>query len=51
MAAQEQVLALERALAESLKLQSHYAALLNEYDGGNRKGFATVDEWLQRLKS
>jgi hypothetical protein len=25
----------KNALAESVKLQAHYAALLNQYDGGN----------------
>lgn len=37
------------ALAESVKLQSHYAGLLNTYDGGRRQVFSTVDEWLARL--
>ena len=38
------------ALQESLKLQSHYAELLNMYDGGKRIGFKTIDEWIDRLK-
>lgn len=29
---------LYNALKESLSLQSHYATLLNEYDGGKRRG-------------
>jgi hypothetical protein len=41
---------LEIALAESLKLQSHYAELLNIYDGGLRRGFETTGAWIARLK-
>lgn len=41
---------LKIALEESLKLQSHYAKLLNAYDGGLRRGFKTIDEWIDRLK-
>lgn len=41
---------MEIALNESLKLQSHYAELLNMYDGGLRKGFKSIDEWIDRLK-
>jgi hypothetical protein len=37
------------ALEESLKLQSHYAYLLNAHDGGERIGFATADKWIARL--
>lgn len=37
------------ALEESVRLQSHYAALLNQYDGGNRKGFADAAEWVDQL--
>ena len=40
---------LEQALAESLKLQSHYAALLNQYDGGERIIFGGANEFLERL--
>lgn len=43
------VVVLEVALAESLKLQSHYAVLLNHHDGGTRLIFPTVDAWLDRL--
>jgi len=39
------------ALAESVKLQAHYAALLNMHDGGQRMVFPTVEAWLERLKS
>lgn len=40
---------LRRALAESLRLQSHYAMLLNMQDGGQRMRFDSVDAWLERL--
>lgn len=39
-----------RALDESVKLQSHYATLLNLHDGGERRPFASADEWIARLK-
>ena len=38
------------ALEESVKLQSHYAALLNQYDGGKRMTFRNADEWILRLQ-
>ncbi len=38
------------ALDESVKLQSHYATLLNQYDGGQRKPFDSGAAWLDRLK-
>lgn len=44
------LLAIRDALDESVKLQSHYAKLLNEYDGGKRMVFTSVDEWIERLK-
>jgi len=37
------------ALNESLKLQAHYAELLNMHDGGQRRLFKTIDDWLSRL--
>ena len=40
---------LRHALAESVKLQSHYATLLNAYDGGKRMQFADADAWMARL--
>ncbi len=40
---------LSKALAASVKLQSHYAAILNDYDGGTRIVFADVGAWLKRL--
>jgi len=41
---------LEYALEESVKLQSHYAELLNMYDGGKRLVFKDVNEWIVRLR-
>jgi hypothetical protein len=38
------------ALAESVKLQAHYATLLNMHDGGKRLIFPTVESWLDRLR-
>ena len=38
------------ALEQSVKLQSHYAVLLNGYDGGKRKQFKTAQEWIDRLR-
>lgn len=49
---QEQVIdGLTTALKESLKLQSHYAGLLNIYDGGQRLQFDTISGWLERLEN
>lgn len=45
----ERLLTVERALEESVTLQSHYAWLLNSYDGGKRIQFACAQEWLDRL--
>lgn len=39
------------ALEESVKLQSHYAELLNLYDGGGRLGFKDAEDWLERLRA
>ena len=41
---------LTKALNESVKLQSHYAGLLNMHDEGGRMMFASSDEWLERLR-
>lgn len=41
---------LKIALEKSICLQSHYATLLNQYDGGERLVFKTVDEWIKRLE-
>lgn len=38
------------ALEESVKLQSHYAELLNMHDGGYRIRFTSANEWLHRLR-
>jgi len=38
------------ALEESVKLQSHYAELLNLHDGGKRVGFKNADAWIERLR-
>jgi hypothetical protein len=38
------------ALTESVKLQSHYAELLNMHDGGARMQFSGPEEWIERLK-
>lgn len=38
------------ALKESVKLQSHYAELLNMYDGGERIIFNNADNWIKRLE-
>jgi hypothetical protein len=42
---------LEIALEESVKLQSHYAKLLNMHDGGRRMQFAGSKEWIDRLRA
>jgi len=41
---------IEIALKESLKLQSHYATILNQYDGGKRIVFNSPEEWIERLR-
>jgi hypothetical protein len=48
----DRVRELEDGLEESVKLQSHYAGLLNAYDGGQRIQFSTgAAQWLERLRS
>ena len=42
---------LEKSLKESVKLQSHYANLLNMHDGGERMIFKNIDEWIERLEN
>ena len=37
------------ALKESLKLQCHYAKILNMYDGGQRIDNFTFETWINRL--
>lgn len=44
-----QIALLYAALEESVKLQSHYAGLLNQYDGGQRLVFLDADAWIARL--
>jgi hypothetical protein len=46
----ERIAQLTKALEESVRLQSHYAALLNQYDGGDRQGFGSADAWIERLR-
>lgn len=41
---------LRSALEESVKLQAHYAVLLNMHDGGSRMPFDTVEAWMDRLR-
>jgi hypothetical protein len=48
--AAERALIFEEALTESLKLQCHYASLLNMHDGGQRQQFADPDAWIERLR-
>ena len=38
------------ALHESVKLQSHYAELLNMHDGGERIVFQSAKSWIERLR-
>ncbi len=47
---QEKVDTLTRALTASLFLQSHYAKLLNDYDGGLRLTFDSPQAWIDRLE-
>jgi hypothetical protein len=37
------------ALERSVELQSHYAGLLNQYDGGERLQFENAEAWVRRL--
>jgi hypothetical protein len=39
---------LKKALVDSVRLQSVYAALLNQYDGGDRRVYRSAREWLDR---
>lgn len=50
-ALQNEVFQLRAALDESVKLQSHYAGLLNTYDGGRRLQFRDREAWMERLAS
>jgi hypothetical protein len=42
--------ALHTALEESVKLQSHYAGIMNNHDGGARLQFANAEAWIARLR-
>ena len=44
-------MALRGALEESVKLQRHYALLLNDYDGGKRIPFESAEAWMERLRA
>jgi len=46
---ESQLATLQDALEESVKLQSHYAELLNMHDGGARLRFEDAVAWMQRL--
>lgn len=46
---QNELSQLRAALDESVKLQSHYAGLLNAHDGGKRMEFADREAWMERL--
>ena len=37
-------------LDESVRLQSHYASLLNMHDGGERIVFKSAKEWADRIE-
>ena len=50
MASKREVLLMD-ALEQSVALQSHYAKLLNMYDGGARIGFKNAASWLHRLRT
>ena len=41
---------MRKVLEESLRVQSHYAELLNASDGGGRMLFDSVDKWVERMK-
>jgi hypothetical protein len=47
----EETRRLRMALERSLRMQNHYAELLNAHDGGARLGFDTVEAWMERLDS
>lgn len=44
------VMELRIALRESVKLQAHYASLLNQWDGGQRMIFDNSEAWISRLR-
>lgn len=38
------------ALEQLVRLYGHYASLLNAHDGGQRRSFASAEEWLTRYR-
>ena len=48
--AEEGLAYVNKCLDKSVELQSHYARLLNEYDGGKRMTFRNGDAWMIRLR-
>jgi hypothetical protein len=50
ISALNEIAILRIALEESLRLQSHYASMLNGYDGGDRMVFNFCSEWIDRLE-
>ena len=47
---QEEIKRIWKALEESVKLQSHYASILNMYDRGERLEFSDAGAWLKRIE-
>jgi hypothetical protein len=51
---EERLDVLATALEESVRMQSHYAVLLNDYEafvhGARRLQFASADAWIARLR-
>lgn len=45
----DEIALLRKALDKSIWFQSHYAGLLNAYDGGKRMIFENGDAWVARL--
>jgi hypothetical protein len=50
LAAAEALVTASNALEESVKLQNHYAELLNCHDCGQRMQFASGSAWIARLQ-
>lgn len=47
--AHSQLADLKSALEEALAFNAHYAVLLNQFDGGERKTFTNIEAWLTRI--
>ncbi len=45
-----QIAKLKDSLEKSVKLQGHYAKLLNMFDGGERIIFKDAEEWMNRCQ-